>query len=195
MAIGTFAALAVGTWRAVKVFKELKHGDHSDMVLKDVGRTIVLTLRELRLISVQTRPEDVLVIETPSLEYEVTLARASRGDTELFVRCMSEALAPIVNQRYLVGRNISALPQIWLRPFWTVLRRWAGGDSGVTYHPVPDALGARKEYATRYHHYWNRNVGAGELIFTKNIAGFESLLAIRERRQPESRSSIYDVWS
>jgi len=194
LAFGTVIALVVGGVQSVKVFKELKRSDHADLVLKDVGRTIVLTLRDLRLISVQTQPEDVLVVETPGLEYQVSLARASREDAELFVTCMSQALAPISNQRYLVGRDVSALPQVWLRPLWVALRHLAGGDSGVTFHPVPDMLGARKDEATTYHYHWNRNVGRGELIYTKTPAGFEALLTIREKQQPETRSTIFDMW-
>ncbi len=194
IAAGVVGWTAYAVVRGVKIYRTLMRGDHPDLVLKDIGRTITLALIELRLVSVQTQPEDVMVVETPSLSFEVRLARASFDDATLFARCMAEALAPIDRQRYVIGRDVSKLPAVWLRPAWTVLRRIAGADAGVTFHALPEVFGARKERAVVYAHHWNRNVGAGELIYTKTPAGFEALLDIRQRQAPESAATVYDIW-
>lgn len=184
----------IGTISAVKIYRRVMAGDHPDFALKDIGRAVATALRERGLVDASVQPEDVVVLETPALDYEVRLARASAQDADLFARSMAEALAPIDRQRYLISRDVSRLPAMWLRPLWAALRRIAGGDSGVTWHAVPDALGARKEGALAYSRVWRREVGAGELVYTKNPAGFAMLQRVRTAEQPHAEGGVYDIW-
>jgi len=196
IAVGVFTLVALvwGIRASVPVVRELLRGDHPDLALRDIGRAVVGALVELRLISVMLEPDDVEVVENMGLTYTVHLPHADSADAALFAQCMAQALAPLARQRYVISRRTSRLPRVWLRPVWVVLRYLRRVDRAVTYHPVPDVFGARKNRAEVYARHWRRNVGGGELVFTHSAEGLERLFAIARRQQPTAASATYDVW-
>lgn len=197
LVLGALAAFVIALPRAIRVVRATIAGDHPDLVVGDIGLAVLGALQEVGLVARTLPPDAVVVTETAALSLEVTLENASEADQVVFTTAVAEALAKPKSQRYLVTRKESALPNVWLRPMWAVVRMFARApqQGQTTVHPVPTALGRRKDRAEIYHRHWQRHVGAGELIFTKNVDGWRQLAQARTRHQPHAQSTPYERWS
>ncbi len=193
VAVATVIRAAVVGWRAAK---HVLKADHADAALLDIGRAVMAALKDAGLVSTNLQPEFVRVVEQPDLSYSVQLDYASTSDAAIFIDAYRQVFAPVLNQRYLVSRNESALPAIWLRPLWAVLRRVVRTMRGteVTYHPVPDVLASHKRRAEAFAKRWHQYVGSGDLTYTRTPAGWRILIQARAKPQPTAPSDAYDVW-
>lgn len=197
LAVATVVAFIVALPPSIKVVRSTLTGHHPDLVVRDIALAVLGALQEVGLISRTLPPDSVVVTETAALTLDVTLENAITTDQVMFTAAVSDALATPRSQRYLVTRKESALPNVWLRPLWAVLRRVAriSNQNRVTVHPVPTVLGRGKERAEIYHRHWQRHVGKGELIFTKNVAGWRRMAEARAQTQPHAQTSLYERWS
>ena len=100
------------------------------------------------------------------------------------------------DQRYLILRDDDRLPQMWLMPLWSALRGWFRDTAGYepAYHPVPKVLSTRKDLAEAFAEQWQRFVGGGELIYTRNEIGRRMLLHARTQRRPKAKGLAFEIW-
>jgi hypothetical protein len=100
------------------------------------------------------------------------------------------------DQRYLILRDDSRLPQLRLAPFWFILRHWYRQHHGFkpAYYPVPDILAARKEFAEAFAGYWRRFVGGGQLVYTRTATGRGFLLVARAQTRPKVSGLAFETW-
>ena len=189
----TLAVNAVGIWRVFKrAFLELP----ADAVLLDMGRALLAALREAGLVSRSLNEKYVRVIETPDKGYEVLLDYAAPEESDLFARAYREMMGPLRDARYLIERNSASLRNLIYRPLWlfvrTVLR--LGADLRA-YHRVPDVLAVRRERAEALEKYWQRYVGGGRLVYTRNPEGRRILLAARGKPRRKIRQMAFEIWT
>lgn len=109
-------------------------------------------------------------------EYRCALDGVEPEVSQRFAESLAEAVAPIGEPRYL-------LPRWTLTPGGT-LRQMAHGigrlrPDGEVWHAVPSVLGVRAARAQAYARAWNRWVGGGEPVYTRNPEGAGILAATR----------------
>jgi superfamily II DNA or RNA helicase len=95
---------------------------------------------------------------------DVLIEGVTRATEHALIEAVAEVLGPTENPRYLLVR-----------------RSWLGPVQRTDYHPVPTALGARKEFAEIFHSEWKTRVGSSRLVFTRTAAG--RLILLRARAQ------------
>lgn len=196
LVLGTVVTFLFNLRQAYRLYHKLFVEQPPDGILLDVGRALLMALKETGLVSRSLQMEYVRVIEQPDNSYEVLLDYASPEDATTFITAFRQVFAPVVDQRYLILRDDSRLPSPLLTPVWAALRRRLRGVAGYepASHPVPDLLAARKERAEMYARYWKRYVGGSQLIYTRNETGRRILLQARAQRRPKVKSLAFEVW-
>ncbi len=167
-----------------------------DGILLDVGRALLAALKDAGLVSRHLQPDYIRVAETPDNSYQVFLDYASPEDASVFIDSYEQIFEPVVDQRYIILRDDTRLPNIGLAPMWLVLRTWFRNTAGYepAYHPVPKLLASNKERAEAFSHYWRREVGGGELVFTRTEEGRRMLLHARAQRRPKAKGLAFEIW-
>jgi hypothetical protein len=162
----------------------------------DVGRALLVALKDSGLISHNIQIDFIRVVEQPNQSYQVLLDYASSEDASVFINAYGEIFEPVRDQRYLILRDDNRLPELYLAPLWFALRK-TFRNSGLyqpAYHPVPKVLAVRKELAERFAQQWKKYVGGGKLIFTRNEAGRSILLQARAQRRPKVKALAFEIW-
>ncbi len=150
-----------------------------DSFLADFGRAVAEASRSTGLAAMS--PDQVRVRLNLSGTYDVVLESRDKSVVDLFATAYRELFEPIIDQRYLVTRDESAISGTFHAPIWYALRRAFRlvRRREVAYHPVPTAFARRRELADQFAVAWKRWVGGGELVYTRSPAGMEVLM--RER--------------
>jgi hypothetical protein len=165
-----------------------------DSHLADFGRAIAEAFRSTGLAPMS--PDQVRVREDASGTYTVLLQSKDRQDVDAFATAYRQLFEPIVDQRYLVVREETAISGTFYAPVWYVLRRLfrVFRRGRVTYHPVPTVFSRRRELADQFAAAWKRWVGGGELVYTRSRQGMEILLRERVSRRRLPRAAPLEEW-
>ncbi|MDN6604650.1 DEAD/DEAH box helicase family protein [Brevibacterium sp.] len=115
---------------------------------------------------------------------------------EIFALALDEAVSPIADPRYLIPRWSLPQPQTGLRGKWERVRSgWAmAQQNDPVWHAVPSGLGANRESAQAYVRAWNRWVGGGEAVYTRNKEGIGILTAYRGTNPMQMSSVLRTSW-
>lgn len=183
-------------WGMSKMLRKLLTEQVPDAILLDIGRALLHTLRDLRLISPKLQPDYVRVVRQPDGTYQVFLDYASPEDANTFITAFAEIFEPIYDQRYLIMRTEDRLPNLPLRWVWLQLRQFvrSQGMYPPAYHPVPRILASQRERVEKFAFYWEKYVGGGEVIFTRSEQGRAILLSARAQRRPKVGQMAFEVW-
>ncbi|WP_422376686.1 DEAD/DEAH box helicase family protein [Roseibium sp.] len=95
-------------------------------------------------------------------EHFCSLDGADPKEQALFLKCLEQLLSPVENPRYILLRQVCSF-----------------GQTRTDYHPVPDALGARKIQAETLARCWQRFVSDVELVSVRSREGRRLLLGAR----------------
>lgn len=196
LVLGTVVLFAVNLRAAFRLGKALLVEQPPDGILRDVAHALLAALKEAGLVSRQLQPDYVRVVEQPDSSYEVLLDYASPEDAAAFIEAYGQLFEPVLDQRYLILRDDTRLPNLPLRVVWSALRRRLR-DAGLykpAYHPVPKALASRRERAESLARHWRRYVGGGDLIYTRSEEGRRVLLKARTQRRPKAKGLAFEVW-
>ena len=189
--VGPFVLAAPAFWRYVRAaFIELPVDSH----LADFGRAVAEAFRSTGLAPML--PDQVRVRTNQSGTYDVVLESRDREIVDEFARAYRELFEPIIDQRYLVSRDESAISGIFYAPIWYVLRTAfrAVRRGEVAYHPVPAAFARRRELADAFAASWKRWVGGGDLVYTRSPDGMEVLLRERVSLRSAVRATSLEEW-
>lgn len=199
--IGFFGLISATIWilygkQIIQTARSLLIAQIPDAILRDIGRALLETLRDLGLVSRNLSAEFIRVVQSGQDTYNVLLDYASPQDSDTFIRAFQEIFEPVRDQRYLIMRTEDRMPNLPLKMLWLPLRRWVRqtGMYPPAYHPVPKVLAARKERVERFAEYWARYVGGGEIIFTRSEQGRAILLAARAQRRPSVKQQAFESW-
>jgi len=181
---------------AYRIGKAILVEQPSDAILLDIGKALLESLKETGFVSLNLQKEYVRVVEQPDGSYRVLLDYASPNDSAVFSKAYREIFEPVRNQRYLILRDDGRLPNFLMGTIWAVVRIWFRDKNGYkpAYHPVPQVLAARKEYALVYARHWGKYVGGGKLIFTRGGQGYGLLLKARSQKRPKVDSMAFEIW-
>jgi hypothetical protein len=165
-----------------------------DSHLADFGRALAEAFRSSGMAPMS--PDQVRVRENPTGTYDIVLQSTDRAAVDAFATAYAELFAPILDQRYLVTRDESAISGTFYAPAWYVLRRLFGAirRGRVAYHPVPAAFARRRESADAFAVAWKRWVGGGELVYTRSATGMEIILRERVSRRSLPRAAQVQEW-
>jgi len=196
LVIGFAATLVLSFRSARRLARAFFVEQPPDAILLDVGRALLVSLKDAGQVSKNLQPEFVRTAELPDNTYQVFLDYASAEDAATFIRAYRQIFGPVRDQRYLILRDDSRLPQLRLAPFWFVLRRWYRQRHGFkpAYHPVPDVLATRKEHAETFAGYWRQYVGGGRLVYTRTEMGRGILLEARTQSRPKVAGLAFETW-
>lgn len=191
---GFVGALALNARAGMRLVRRLAAGQEPEAIAGDVGRALLVGLREAGLVSPFLIPEHVRVAEQPDGTVEVLLEHAPTGDARTFVRALGQVLGPVEDPRYLIVRDDRRLPDTGPRWAWAVLRPLLPGEGPAGYHPVPDGLGVNRERAEALAGAWARYVGGGRLVYTRSDEGWQVLLSARSRERPTATAWAFERW-
>ncbi|MBS3942291.1 MAG: DEAD/DEAH box helicase family protein [Actinobacteria bacterium] len=193
--IGVLALLLVNRRDVLVLWRALFVDQPPDAILRDVGRAVLVGLRDAGLVSMHLQSEWIRVVAHDDDRLEVTLDYASEDDAATFVTAFRQVFAPVVDQRYLVRRTDDRLPSLPLtmlwRPIRAVVRARIGRDS---HHPLPDVLAVNRARADAFAAAWHRYVGGGELLYTRTPEGRRAMLEARAGTPRTARSLAFDRW-
>jgi len=194
--VGTIIVFGLNARSAYQIARKFLIEQPPDAILLDVGRALLAALKDAGLVSHHLQSDYVRVAETPDNSYQVFLDYASPEDATVFIDSYEQIFEPVVEQRYIILRDDTQLPNIGLAPFWFVARNWFRNNAGYepAYHPVPKLLASNKERAEAFSHYWRREVGGGELVFTRTEEGRRMLLHARAQRRPKAKGLAFEIW-
>lgn len=132
--------------------------------LGQVARAVIGAMAEAKILVGDTL--DIVVHHERDLagRARLSLLNITRECERLILGAVEEAIGPINNPRYLLARRSSIF-----------------GGLRLDYHPVPSALGQRKQYAEAFERHWRRHVGPCHLKFCRNAEGRRDLLRARAR--------------
>ncbi|SDS60509.1 Type III restriction enzyme, res subunit [Brevibacterium sandarakinum] len=121
---------------------------------------------------------------------------ADAQSAEAFALALDEVVSPIADPRYLVPRWSLPQPQTGLRGQWERLKfGWSTPQrNDPIWHAVPTALGANRESAQAYSRAWNRWIGGGEAMYTRNPDGAGILTACRGTNPMQMSSVLRTSW-
>lgn len=196
LAVGTLFIFALNLRSAYRLGKALLVEQPPDGILRDIAQALLAALKDAGLVSRHLQPDYVRVVEQPDNSYEVLLDYASPEDAAAFIEAYQQLFEPVVDQRYLILRDESSLPNLPLRVLWSRLRRLFR-DAGLyqtAYHSVPKALATRREFAESLARHWQRYVGGGELVYTRSEEGRRILLQARSQKRPKAKGLAFEVW-
>ncbi|MFZ6030005.1 MAG: DEAD/DEAH box helicase family protein [Chloroflexota bacterium] len=196
LAAGTFIAFLANLGAAYQLARKFLVEQPPDAILFDVGRALLVGLRQAGLVSRNLSEDYVRVIEHEDKSCEVLLDYASPEDAALFIQAYQEIFEPVRDQRYLILRDDERLPAMLLMPLWRLLRNWLRDTGGYApaYHPVPKALSTRKGLAEAFAAAWEHYVGGGQLVFTRNETGRRMLLHARTQHRPKAKGMAFEIW-
>ena len=196
LALVVVIALAANARKAYRIAAAFLVEQPPDTILLDAGRALLAALQEAELVSRSLRMDAVQAIAQPDDSYQVRLDAASPEDAATFIQAYGEMFEPVTDQRYLILRDERRLSSRFLTPLWTFSRRAfrSRGLYASAYHPVPKALAARKEQAEVFARHWEKYVGGGELVFTRNEPGRKLLLEARAQRRPQVKGLAFEIW-
>jgi superfamily II DNA or RNA helicase len=168
-----------------------------DAILLDIGRALLAALQEQQLIDHGLALDAIRLVVTSDGAYEVRLAGASPADASTFITAYREIFAPVRDQRYLILWDDSRLPHRWLGALWRSLRRWMRQklECPPAYYPVPQILAAQKARAECFARCWRDFIGGGDLVYTRDEAGWRVLLQARAQARPDVPSLAFEVWA
>jgi superfamily II DNA or RNA helicase len=194
--VTTFVTFLANLRSAIRLGRTFLIEQPADAILLDAGRALLFALKETKLVSRNLQPDYVRVTELPDNSYQVLLDYASPEDASVFIKAYQEMFEPVVDQRYLILRDDSRLPNLGLSAFWFMLRRWFHNVAGYkpAYHPVPKVLSVRKDRAQAFAQAWRRFVGGGQLVFTRSGTGRKVLLQARAQRRPNVKGLAFETW-
>ena len=195
LAIGLAVVLMLnlrGLYRYARAYLLEQPPDH---VLRDIGRAILVALRECGLVQRSMEPGAVVVVALPDGSYQVLLEGAVSDDADTFTTAYRECFEAPRDQRYLVERTEARM--LGISPLWAAARRGLRARLGTDpiHFPVPSVLGTRRDRAEAFELAWRQYVGEGRLIATRSEEGRAVLLRARAQRRPKMRSLAFDRWT
>lgn len=121
---------------------------------------------------------------------------ADAQSAEVFALALDEAVSPIADPRYLIPRWSLPQSQPGLRGYWAqVTSGWGRAhENDPVWHVVPSVLGAKRESAQAYARAWNRWVGGGEAVYTRNTEATGILTAYRGTNPMQMSSVLRTSW-
>jgi superfamily II DNA or RNA helicase len=194
---GTAAAatVAVNAHRMAQVFRRAFLELPAGAILLDMGRALLAALRDAGAVSADLDVECVRAVETASGGYEVFVEDATPEDSDTFARAYRQMLGPLGDARYLIERDSTSLRNPAYRASWALVRKALRLDEDLkAYHRVPDALASRRELAEALAEHWQRYVGGGRLVYTRNPEGQRILLAARADGRAPIRQMAFELW-
>lgn len=167
-----------------------------DSFVLDIGKALLKSLRETKLVSPSQSVDNVRVTEDDTAYYDLYLDYATKEDALLFSTCLKELLSPVINQRYLVSRSIDNVSLGFYTPIWWILRKLFRffKQQKIAYHPVPNILSVNKERALNFSQNWSYYVGGGKLIYTRSNEGTKLLLKLRTYNRHHIKRMNYEIW-
>lgn len=195
LAGGLVMSVAFAAPPTFRLFKALRKAQPPDAILLDVGRALAESLSEAGVVEPSLGPDCVRVVQDESGGLDVFIDGASPADALSFAKAYQQIFQPVIDQRYLIRRSDSRLPDSWVMPIWSIARalRWRRGAPDA-WHPVPAVLATKRENADCFAAAWRRYVGGGQLLYTRQDEGRAALLDARRSRLEAVRSLAFERW-
>lgn len=127
-------------------------------VMKQVAIVHLETLAYLDLIKTSLKNAGIYVDNQDSVY--VGCHNLPTEENNLLIKCMQEFLDPIDNPRYILVKRGDIATQ-------------------VDYFAIPSVMSARKQDVEVFKNLWNKYIGKGEVVYTRNYEGRKSLLKAR----------------
>ncbi|NTV24177.1 MAG: DEAD/DEAH box helicase family protein, partial [Nanoarchaeota archaeon] len=180
----------------LKYFKRAFLDNPVDSYLKDIGKAILLSLKENKLIDNGISTDNIRIVENKEKNYDVYIDYGTKQDVRLFSECFKEVLSPVRDQRYLVYRTDANISPSFYSPIWYIFRELFSvfRPDVYAYHPVPNIMSVNKERADCFAKYWKQYVGGGELVFTRSEQGSKVLLKERKKNKIKIRHMAFEMW-
>jgi superfamily II DNA or RNA helicase len=167
-----------GKLKHAKLFAKIKRDtckpNTQESSLKDIARAIFSALRQARLIEdIDEKPESCIQVTVrQDGSYRIYLEKGSPEANKCFNQAMSEVLAPVAGQPYLIPKYEFPLPPdpdetVEDKFFQKYLNAKLEPKVG-SYHPVPNLLARSERGRNAFQEAWNKYVSPGFILTTQN---------------------------
>ncbi|WP_407484074.1 DEAD/DEAH box helicase family protein [Elizabethkingia meningoseptica] len=130
--------------------------------LRGISRVVLLSLIKERLIRTSVEKLKIVVSSDLYGNSVCHIEGGSYSEASIFILTLQELLSKIDNPRYVLKtRGILFL------------------KNSIDYFPVPEIFGKNKKSAESFAHYWSKEMGKNNLIFTRTVEGRKLLLQLR----------------
>jgi len=157
-------AFVVALPRLLRALWLLLRNGSIEKSVRQAGLAVLDTLCEIHAVNTARTALDVKAVRDSLGVVYCRIDGAQPEERRIFLAAMQELLGPVANPRYLMVRE-SLLGRL--------LR--------VDYHPVPTVIGRNKKSAEYFARRWQRYLGGGTLVYTRNREGRMTLLKARTR--------------
>lgn len=167
-----------------------------DSFILDIGKCVLKSLRECNLIESSQSVDNIRVTVDEQGFYDLWIDYATDEDSDTFSDAVSDVLAPVVDQRYLVSRSEDDIDLGFYSPAWWFFRKVFRffKQQKLAYHAVPDVLSYNKARAKNFAENWRKYVGGGKLVYTKSSEGREILIKLRAYNRHKIKRFKYKLW-
>ncbi|AQX12310.1 hypothetical protein BAX94_15085 [Elizabethkingia meningoseptica] len=130
--------------------------------LREISRVVLLSLIKEKLIRTSVEKLKIVVSSDDYGNSICHIEGGSYSETSIFILTLQELLSKVDNPRYVLKtRGILFL------------------KNSIDYFPVPEIFGKNKKSAESFAHYWSKEMGKNNLIFTRTVEGRKLLLQLR----------------
>jgi hypothetical protein len=151
--------------------------------LEDFGATLVEALGKVGALAEPLGPAAVRIMPQSDGYYRCYLAGATLADSRLFADALDELLAPLAAPRYIIPRQVVALPHSWLDALWLLLPRRTDRYGRGVYHAIPAVLSTNHERAEAFADAWNRHVSPGRPLYCQRPEA-QAILEVQRGADP-----------
>ena len=132
-------------------------------VMKQVAIVILETLSAQGLIKTSLQQVGLKVTDEKGMLY-VNCSNLPADENNLFIQSLQEFLDPVENPRYLLVRTSTFLKKVKQKDYFS----------------IPSAVSPNRSSVDLFKKLWNRYIGGGEVVYTRNPEGRKVLLKARK---------------
>jgi len=131
-------------------------------VMKQVAVVILETLSAQGLVKTSLKQVGLKVTNEKGMLY-VSCSNLPAEENNLFIQSLQEFLDPVENPRYLLVRTSTFLKKIKQKDYFS----------------IPSAVSPNRSSVELFKKLWNKYIGGGEIVYTRNPEGRKVLLKAR----------------
>jgi hypothetical protein len=173
--IGLFVSLAAKKYNRLfsTLQTEICRPNTQQSSLEDIALAVLVSLQLAKLMPENISKSNIQCIQRPDGSYRLLIRDVSSEHCKLYMTCLSEVVAPIINQPFVIpkfeyfidGESDSAAKKE--KKFFRSYLRGRAEPRVACYHALPGLLGRSEKNRQIFESCWNKYVSPGFVLCTE----------------------------